>query len=165
MMGSGKSTVGRLVAEKTGWPRHDNDALLRDLYGLTPKQILEQQGEEALRAAEDVALAMGVAKPGPSIVDAAGGTILSEASRELLRGVTVVWLRASPETLYARALGAAHRPWLDDGGEEWMRFESGRRGPLYAEVADIVVDTDNPTPADTASEVLRRLMEFCPELR
>jgi shikimate kinase len=164
MMGSGKSTVGRLLSEATGWPRYDNDALLRDLYGLTPKEILEQRGEEALRAAEDATLAAGLDKPGPSIVDAAGGTILSEASRQLLRGVTVVWLRASSETLYMRALGAPHRPWLDDGGQKWVRDETARRNPLYGEAADIVVDTDGPDPAQTSAGILTRLAEFCPEL-
>ena len=47
MMGSGKSTVGRLLAQRTGWPRYDNDALLQELYGMTAKEIVEARGEDA----------------------------------------------------------------------------------------------------------------------
>ena len=161
MMGSGKSTIGRLLAERTGWPLHDNDDLLRGLYGLTPKQILEQRGEPALRAAENAALGAGLARPEPSIVDAAGGTILSVASRELLASVPVVWLRARPETLYRRALGAAHRPWLDRGGERWFRDELVVRDPLYAAVADVIVDTDSAPPEETADAIVSRLPDLC----
>jgi shikimate kinase len=163
MMGSGKSTVGRLLAKRTGWPLYDNDALLMDLYGITAKQIVETQGEEAKRDAENAALAFGLAKPAPCIVDAAGGTITSEESREALRGAIVVWLHAPPETLYRRAVGGAHRPFLEDG-EEWVRRTDEERRPLYASVADIAIDTSARVPADIADGLLLRLWDFCPEL-
>ena len=164
MMGSGKTTVGRLLAEATGWPRFDNDRLLDQIYGMTAKQILEVRGEEEMRAAEDAALAQGISAEAPSIVDAAAGTILSPTSRELLREPIVVWLRASPSTLFSRAVGAAHRPWLE-GGEEWVRTAAAEREPLYSSVADIVIDTDDVSPARAARELLSRLSSLCPELR
>jgi shikimate kinase len=113
MMGSGKSTVGKLLAEKTGWPRYDNDALLLDLFGVTAKQIVEARREEQKREAEYAALAYGLSQPAPCILDAAGGTITSEASRTALAAAIVVWLHASPEALYQRAIGGAHRPFIE----------------------------------------------------
>jgi shikimate kinase len=160
MMGSGKTTVGRLLAERTGWPRYDNDELLAALYGMTPRQILEQRGESEMRAAEDAALVYGLSQPGPAIIDAAAGTILSPESRAALADALVVWLHASPTTLFRRALGAAHRPWLE-GGEQWMREADAERRPLYAAVADIDVDTERITPYEVADEVLPRLKELC----
>jgi len=163
MMGSGKSTVGRLLSKRTGWPRYDNDALLMDLYGMTAKEIVEKRGEEAKRDAENAALAFGLTKPAPSILDAAGGTITSAESREALRDAIVVWLHAPPEVLYMRAVGAAHRPFLD-GGVEWMRKTDTERRPLYASVADIDVDTSKRRPNDIADGLLLKLMDICPEL-
>ncbi|HEV3484481.1 MAG TPA: shikimate kinase [Vicinamibacterales bacterium] len=165
MMGSGKSTIGSLLAQMTGWPLYDNDALLDELYGMTAMQILQSRGEEELREAEDEALELGLRRRGPSIVDAAAGTIMSEGARSLLQRVPVVWLRARPETLYARAAsaGGKHRPWLA-GGEEWMRATAGERAPLYASVADLVVDTDDTSPKQVAGAIINRLGVLCPEL-
>ncbi len=163
MMGSGKSTVGSLLAEATGWPRYDNDLLLQDLYGMTAAELVAARGDEAKRDAEDAALRHGLAMSSPFILDAAGGTIDSEQSRNALSDATVIWLHASPATLYQRAFGAAHRPFLDEG-ETWMIETEARRRPLYASVADIDIDTEDREPADVAREGLRRLAQFCPEL-
>lgn len=164
MMGSGKTTIGKLLAQATGWQRHDNDQLLDELHGKTPKQLLDERGEQYMREAEDAALAHGLKAEAPSIVDAAAGTILSQTSRDSLLGPTVVWLRASPETLFQRAAGAAHRPWLHDGAE-WFRATVRDRDALYASVADVVVDTDDRSPADVVEEILAKLSEICPGLQ
>lgn len=163
MMGSGKSTVGRLLAQRTGWPRYDNDALLQELYGMTAKQIVEAQGEEQKREAENAALAYGLTRPAPCILDAAGGTITSQASRTALQPAIVVWLRARPKNLYRRAAGGAHRPFMD-GGEEWVRKTDAERRPLYASVADITIDTDKIRPSAIADQVMTRLRPLCPDL-
>jgi shikimate kinase len=163
MMGSGKSTVGRLLAQRTGWPRYDNDALLQELYGMTARQIVDAEGEEQKREKEQAALAYALSRPAPCIIDAAGGTITSEASREALKAAIVVWLRASPETLYRRASGGAHRPFME-GGEEWMRATESQRRPLYASVADIQIDTEWRKPTAIADKLMARLRERCPEL-
>ena len=162
-MGSGKSTVGQLLADATGWPRYDNDQLLRDLYGMTAAQIVATRGDQAKRDAEDAALKRGLSLQPPFILDAAGGTIDSAQSRELLNDAIVIWLHASATTLYQRAFGAAHRPFLDDG-ESWMIETEARRRPLYASVANIDIDTETSAPADVAREALRGLARFCPEL-
>jgi shikimate kinase len=163
MMGSGKSTVGRLLAQRTGWPRYDNDALLQELFGMTAKQIVEERGEEEKREAENAALAFGLTRPAPCILDAAGGTITSVASRTALKPAIVVWLRARPKTLYRRAVGGAHRPFMD-GGEEWVRKTDAERRPLYASVADITMDTDKRRPSAIVDEVMTRLRTVCPEI-
>jgi shikimate kinase len=161
MMGSGKTTIGRLIAARTGWPRFDNDQTLRQLYGMTARQLVETRGEEQMRAAEDAALAHNLNKPAPAVIDAAAGTILSAQSRAALRDQIVVWLRASPETLFHRAAGGQHRPWLA-GGEDWIREATEIRDPLYASVADVVIDTDGRTPDEVAAEIIDRITKLCP---
>jgi shikimate kinase len=156
MMGSGKSTVGRELSEATGWPLIDNDELLGRIYAKTARQLLADEGEVALRAAEAEALTLGLTDPNPAIVDAAAGTILDESIRKALADEFVVWLKASPEVLFARSAGAAHRPWLDRG-EDWFRTAVAQRDPLYLSVADVVVDTETTTPHEAAAQILAAL--------
>jgi shikimate kinase len=159
MMGRGKSSVGQALAVRTGWPYVDNDDLLDRIAGQTPKQILAERGEEALRRAESGALALGLETPAPSIIGAAAGTILEPANREALRhGGQVVWLRASVETLTERSIGAPHRAWLDEGGPAWIRETVAERSPLYESVADLTLDVDGRSPDELARAIERGLI-------
>lgn len=158
MMGSGKSTIGRLVSDATGWPYIDNDELVRQFHGATARQILAERGESQMRAAESEALARGVRAPAPAVIGVAAGTILEPSSRELLRaGGIVAWLQADAAAIESRAIGAEHRPWLDTGAESWIRNALVERDPLYASVADIVIETGASAAEESAAELLARL--------
>jgi shikimate kinase len=163
MMGSGKTTIGRRLAEQTGWPLHDNDEIVLRLAGRTPRQILSEHGEPQLRESESRALADALSEPSPCIVGAAAGTILDPTNRALLEGSeagVVVWLRATPPTLAARALDAEHRPWLDTGGRNWIETATTGREPLYASVADVVLGTDDRSVKAIVDELLKALARF-----
>jgi shikimate kinase len=147
MMGSGKSTIGRLLSAATGWPYVDNDELVRRGRGTTAREVLAAGGEEALRDAEADALALGLEMPAPVIVGVAAGTILDPSQRRALAdGGVVVWLRAGAVVLAERAAGAEHRPWLDEDPAGWMAGALAEREPLYGEVADVVLQTDAEPP-------------------
>lgn len=159
MMGSGKTTIGRLLSEATGWPYVDNDELVRRSHGRTSREILAIDGEPMLRAAEASALALGLELVPPIIVGVAAGAILDHGHRQALdAGGLVVWLRADTATLVARAMDATHRPFVDTGGHEWLADAVIQREPLYTSVADLVVDTDAGTPHD-AVETIRAHLE------
>jgi shikimate kinase len=159
MMGSGKSTIGRLLSEATGWPYVDNDELVMRSHGATPRQLLAERGEAVMRAAESTALALGLEVAKPAIVGVAAGTILDPANRERLGdGGVVVWLRADADALAARAKRAAHRPWIDTGGGSWMHDATIEREPLYQSVADIVIDTTAGSPEAAAADLRQRLL-------
>ena len=92
--------AGRLLAHHTGWPFLDNDELLLQIVGKTPRALLAEDGEETLRASESAALRMGLASPAPSIVSAAGGVILDPDNRRDLQGdAAVIWLKATDRRL------------------------------------------------------------------
>lgn len=155
MMGSGKTTIGHLLARSTGWPYVDNDELVRRDSGRTARQLLADGGEDRLRAAESGAFGLGLSLPPPVILGVAAGTVLDPENRERMRdGGVVVWLRASAETLTRRAGGAAHRPFIDRGGPDWMRHTAAEREPLYEAVADVTVDTGHAAP-DESVRVIR----------
>jgi shikimate kinase len=155
MMGAGKSTVGRLLADRLGCPYLDSDVEVEAVTGHTVAEIFAQDGEAAFRVAEADALHAALSGPAPVVVSVAGGAVLDPANRELLRrSGTVVWLRASPATLAARVGDGAGRPLLaGDPAAALVRLEA-ERCPLYAEVADVVIDVDGVPPAEVADQVL-----------
>jgi shikimate kinase len=158
MMGSGKSSVGDALRQRTGWPFVDNDALVEAATGFTARELLARRGEPAMRAAETAALETALALPPPVVAATAAGTILdADNRRRLAGGGFVVWLDAPAEVLAARAAGAAHRPWLDDDPVGWFRAAVAERRPLYESVADLVVDTSRLSPDECAVSILEAL--------
>jgi shikimate kinase len=156
MMGSGKTSVGRLLSERTGWPYLDNDAMLQAGSGHTARE-LATQGEDELRHAEVLALAKAMETSPPVIIGAAAGVVEEPTIGELLRGAFVVWLRASPEALADRATGADHRPWLDANPRSWLAEADAARAPTYRALATMDVETDRLNPLETV-DVIRRAL-------
>lgn len=158
MMGSGKSSVGRALADLTGWPFVDNDALLQEATGRTAREIFAESGEDAMRAAEAEALRRGLATAPPAIVATAAGTVLDPEQRRLIdEGGYVVWLTARPEVLAARAAGAAHRPWLEDDPVGWFQDAARTRNPLYRSISDLEIDTEHVSPHEAATRIVEAI--------
>lgn len=156
-MATGKSTVGRIVAEALDRPLFDSDDQVEAMTGRTVREIWRTEGEQAFRGLETAALTEALAADQASVIAAAGGVVLAAENRLLLAAdhVEVVWLRARPETLVARvtAVGDGHRPLLDDDPAGMLvRMESDRRS-LYQSVADRIVDVDERTPHEVAGVI------------
>jgi shikimate kinase len=154
-MGSGKSTVGRLVADRLDRPFVDSDEQIESETGRTVRQIWEREGEDAFRRLESAALASALSGEEPAVVAAAGGVVLAEENRRLLDGAgTVVWLRGDPALLAQRAARGAHRPLLDGDATGALDRMEAERAKLYADVADAVIDVDGLAPVDVADRVV-----------
>lgn len=161
MMGAGKSTVGRLLAERLGWAYSDSDEEVERRSGHSVRALFEAGGEAAFRPLEREALAAALRGDAPVVVAVAGGAVLDPENRALLRrSGTVVWLRAAPATLARRVACVGvpdHRPLL--GGDRdgaLVRIDAERR-PLYEEVSDLVVDVDELDPPGVVERVARAL--------
>ena len=156
MMGTGKTTVGRIVAERLGRRLVDSDEQVEARTGRTVRQIFETDGEATFRREEAAALREALGAPEPCVVAAAGGVVLDPANRRLLRegGDTVVWLRARPETLVTRVADGEHRPLLADDPRGALERLDAERRALYAEVADATVDVDGRSVDAVAADVL-----------
>ncbi len=110
MMGSGKSAVGRGIARRLRRKLADTDWLIEHRIGRSISAYFSQYGEEAFRRLEAAVLADVLAGPQPLVVSTGGGIVVWSENREALRvGATVVWLRATPETLAERVMRRAER--------------------------------------------------------
>lgn len=155
MMATGKTTVGSAVATRTGWSYLDNDVLLERATGRTAAQLLAERGETAMRRAEADVLTLLLGMPSPFVAGVAAGVVLDAGARERLRaGGHVVWLRASVATLVRRVGTASDRPWLGADPATALAAMAAEREPLYAEVADQVLDVDVLTPGQAARLVV-----------
>ncbi len=160
MMGAGKTTTGRLLAEHLGWDYLDSDAEVQAATGRTVPEIFAQDGEAAFRAAETAALRRGLEEREQVVVAVAGGAVLDPQNRVLIAASgPVVWLRARPETLAARVGDGEGRPLLDAGPAEALRALDAVRRPLYESLADVVVDVDDRSPEAVVADIEAALRE------
>ncbi|MEM1333132.1 MAG: shikimate kinase [Actinomycetota bacterium] len=157
MMGAGKSAVGRLLAERLGRPLHDSDQMIEEREGRTVREIWAADGEAHFRRLETEVLAEGVTAESPSIIAAAGGVVLSDENRRVLKesDAHVVWLLADVDLLVERVKHGKHRPLLDDDPEGTLRTMFETREALYRDVADAIVSVEHRSVNDVAGAVLR----------
>ncbi|GAB4173853.1 MAG: shikimate kinase [Terrimicrobiaceae bacterium] len=141
-MGCGKSSVGRRLSTVTGHRFVDTDELIVHEQGVSISEIFSTVGESGFRDIEEATLRELVGVCG-IILSTGGGIVLREANRPILRSMgIVVWLDASPETLFERASRTGKRPLLhvDDPRTRFEGLLENRRA-IYEEVADFRVDS------------------------
>jgi shikimate kinase len=159
LMGSGKSTVGALVAARTDRVFIDVDILIARETGQTVRVLWEAGGEAAYRHLESEAVLRVLAGDAPSVLAAPGGVVLDPAVRAALAGNLVVWLRTGPATLADRVHHGDHRPLLGDRPAETFAVMAAERSDLYRQVATATIDTDDSAPDAVADVVVGLLAD------
>ncbi|MDX2540737.1 shikimate kinase [Streptomyces sp. WI04-05B] len=155
-MGVGKSTVGRLLAERLGCSYRDTDDDIVAEQGRTIADIFVDEGEPVFRAVEKQAVQRALAEH-DGVLALGGGSILDEETRGLLAGHRVVYLSMDVEEAVQRTGLNAARPLLAvNPRRQWRELMEARRH-LYTEVADAVVPTDGRTPEEVTQAVLDAL--------
>lgn len=156
-MGSGKSTVGRLLAAKLDMPFSDTDVLIEQETKLSVNSIFAQYGEEHFRRLE--AELVRDIKKDAGIVSCGGGLpCYNNLMDELLKKGTVIYLRASEGTLFERLKNAtAERPLLEIATlQETIRKRLAGRSECY-EKAQIIIDTDDLSAEEVLKEICKRI--------
>jgi shikimate kinase len=156
MMGSGKSTVAPMVAQRLGWRWVDTDHEVERGAGMSVAQLFETRGEESFRHEESRALAASLEIEEPSVVSVGGGAVLDEQNRRRMRsGAFVVWLRASPKTLFRRVGSLEGRPLLAGDALVVLERLEAQRDHFYDEVSEEVIDTDHLNAEQVAALVVQ----------
>ncbi len=154
--GSGKSTVGGVLAERLGVSLRDTDRDIERAAGKPISDIFVDDGEAHFRALERAAVAAAIAEH-DGVLALGGGAVLDEGSRALLMDQRTVWLQVSAAGGAKRVGLDVPRPVLLGNVRGQLAALVAERSPLYAEVATITLETDTRTPAEVAELVIEEL--------
>ena len=155
-MGSGKTTVGRILARSLGWELVDLDRTIVKKTGCTIPEIFERYGQGHFRDLEHRALLTALDGAEDRIVACGGGIVVRPENREALREVPTVFLQEDPGILYGRTR-SDNRPLRAASREEFER-RYAERLPLYEEVADLKVAVRGRPPGEVAREIEQWLL-------
>ena len=148
--GAGKSTVGKLLARQLGVSFRDTDAVVEETAGRTISDIFIDDGEDHFRALEEQAVLTALAEH-DGVLALGGGAVMREGTRQALAHVPVVFLDVSMAKAIPRVGLSGARPLLVESPRARWRSLMDARRPVYEEVADLRLDTDDHTPEQVAT--------------
>lgn len=157
-MGSGKSTIARLLAKETGKELIEMDETIEKEAGCSINRIFEAHGEVYFRNLESELVAR-ISNKGGAVVSCGGGAVLREENVVNMRkNGTIVYLSATPETIYKRVRNSTHRPLLNGNmNVEYITQLMEKRLPIYEAAADEVVVVDDREK----SQIVEKILELC----
>ncbi|WP_031167304.1 shikimate kinase [Streptosporangium roseum] len=154
--GSGKSTVGRLLADRLGAAFRDTDTDVEVVAGKSVGDIFVEDGEERFRELEAAAVRLALAEH-DGVLSLGGGAVLAEATRELLAGHSVVYLEVGLSQAVQRVGLASARPLLVLNPRSQLKKLMDARRPIYEGLAAVVVATDERKPDEVVDEIVKGL--------
>ena len=157
-MGAGKSTIGRLLSKELRLPFKDSDKEIEQRTGADIPWIFDVEGEQGFREREQAVIA-DLSAGEALVLATGGGAVLREVNRRSLRdGGRVVYLHASVDQQIERTARDRNRPLLQrDDPAKVLRELMAIRDPLYREIADIIIETDERPPRMVVQEIIERL--------
>ena len=158
LMGTGKTTIGRQLAKCLEREFVDTDQVVESRTGKTVREIFATDGEPAFREIEAAVVADAVNDREPSVIAAAGGSVLRPSSRvAFARCELVVWLDASVDLLVRRTaarVGTGHRPLIDDDPRVRLTHLRDERQAVYDEVSTHRIDVDGRSVPEIVSSIV-----------
>lgn len=160
-MGAGKSTIAKELQKRLGFGLVEMDARIVEEQGMSINDIFSQFGEERFRDIESQ-LILDLGHEEASIVSCGGGVVVRSRNTEFMKqSGKVVYLTASPETVFQRVRYSTDRPILNGNmNVEYIKGLMEKRQAFYEDAADLMVATDNRSQQDICDEIIRRLHEL-----
>ena len=155
-MGSGKSTIGKIISKTTGWPYFDNDLEMTNRYGFSQEELstmpVSELHEIETRYLQDI-----LNEDAPFITGAAGSVVDNQLNRELLKSAFAIYLHIPLEVIIERAgTFGVGRQAVIDSGTKILTDRYVRRDPLYREVAKLTLNIGE-NPEEDAEKILEFL--------
>lgn len=158
LMGSGKTTVGRLLAKKLGMRFVDSDHEIEARTGATVSWIFEIEGEDSFRRREVETIDELTSQQGVVLATGGGAVVHPENRKNLKARGTVIYLRATVNNILQRTMHDKSRPLLQTGNRRQKIEELAReREKFYSEVADIIIDTGRPNVHAMVQTIMNQL--------
>ena len=163
-MGTGKSTVSRILAGALGFEEIDTDAEIARQQGRSIKEIFAAEGEGYFRSLE-TGILDDIKNMKPCIVSCGGGMVMrSENVRKIKETGKVVLLSASPETIYLHVKDSTNRPLLNGNMNiPYIKKLMDERMPKYLDAADVVIVTDGLNPKEVADKIVETYLKYIPK--
>lgn len=162
-MGAGKSTIGRLLAKELRLLFKDSDKEIELRSGANIPWIFDKEGEPGFRDREQAMIAELCELDGVVVATGGGAVMRPENRKALHQGGRVIYLHASVEQQVGRTARDRNRPLLRTANPEaTLRALLEARDPLYREIADLVVETDERPPRMVVLDILERLQQLPP---
>ena len=158
LMGSGKTTLGKILSKKLDKHFYDSDQVIEEKLGVNVPMIFEYEGEAGFREREKDILKELVSKQN-IVLATGGGIILSESNRDLLaKNGIVIYLKSNQKDLVLRMKNDKTRPLLKNGNVELIiKKLCQEREPLYEEIADFKITTKNKRIYEVVNEIIRTI--------
>lgn len=156
-MGCGKSTVGREIGMQLNYPMMDTDNVIVESVGMPIAKIFSKHGEDHFRDLEsDLLSQICETECTKQIISTGGGLPVREKNRDWLKKLGyVVWLKASVDTVLKRTGKSNHRPLLNTKNpRDKIETMLAERDPIYSEVADLVINTDELEISETVHGII-----------
>ena len=157
-MGAGKSTIARALQRELGFPLIEMDERIVKEQGMSINDIFAQYGEDHFRDIESQ-LIVDIGKEEPSIVSCGGGVVVRPQNTQNMKEIgRIVFLKATPETIYERVKNSTDRPILNGHmNVEYIAELMEKRRALYEAAADITIQTDGKTREQICEEIIGKM--------
>lgn len=157
-MGAGKSTIARALQRELGFPLIEMDERIVKEQGMSINDIFAQYGEDHFRDIESQ-LIVDIGKEEPSIVSCGGGVVVRPQNTQNMKEIgRIVFLKATPETIYERVKNSTDRPILNGHmNVEYIAELMEKRRALYEAAADITIQTDSKTREQICEEIIGKM--------
>jgi shikimate kinase len=163
--GTGKTSVGKRIAEKLKLPFYDTDQIVTGHIGKTIKAWVEERGWDSFRQ-EEKAVIKGIISKGPGIISLGGGAVMDPENREILKSRgPIIWLTADVVTILTRMKSDPNHidnrpPLSEKDWENETREILAQRSPVYRELSDFSVDTEGKTFEAIAEELVALIRKY-----
>ena len=157
-MGAGKSTIAKALQRELGFPLVEMDERIVQEQGMSINDIFAQYGESRFRDIESQ-LVVDLGEQEPSIISCGGGVVVRpQNTQNMKKSGKIVFLTATPETIYERVKNSTDRPILNGHmNVEYIAELMEKRRALYEEAADITIQTDGKTREQICAEIIGKL--------